>query len=101
MPEYIDRVVSLNVEHQSLVRDGLAWLEQQAKDRFSQDLLALDESQYVAILQPLSDEVDRQRRDAQRRRFRRDAKGGMVYYVAITDQTNAGGRHGRDGRCRS
>ncbi len=44
-------------------------------------------SQYVAILQPLSDEVDRQRRDAQSRRFRADAKGGLIYYVAITDRT--------------
>jgi hypothetical protein len=77
----------LNVEHQPLVRAGLAWLEQQAKARFAQDLLSLDESQYVAILQPLSDEVDRQRRDAQRRRFRSDAKGGMVYHVAITDRS--------------
>lgn len=87
VPEYIDRVVTLNAEHQLLVRAGLAWLEQQAKERFSQDLLSLDEPQYVAILQPLSDEVDRQRRDALRRRFRADAKGGMVYYVAITDRT--------------
>jgi hypothetical protein len=91
VPEYIDRVVSLNAEHQPLMRAGLAWLEQQAKQRFSRDFLALNESEYVAILQRLSDEVDRQRRDAQRRRFRTDPKGGpkgdMVYYVAITDRT--------------
>jgi gluconate 2-dehydrogenase gamma chain len=91
VPEYIDRVVTLNVEHQRLVRAGLAWLEQQAKERFGRDAVSLDESQYVAILQPLSDEVDRQRRDAQRRRFRNQANAGMVYYVAITDRTTPAG----------
>jgi len=89
VPEYIDRVVTLNAEHQPLVRAGLAWLEQQAKERFSQGVLSLDEAQYVAILRPLSDEVDRLRRDAQRQRFRSDAKGALVYYVAITDRTTA------------
>jgi len=87
VPEYIDRVVSLNAEHQPLMRAGLAWLDQQAKQRFSRDFLALNESEYAAILQRLSDEVDRQRRDAQRRRFRTDQKGRMVYHVAITDRT--------------
>jgi len=88
VPEYIDRVVSLNAEHQPLMRAGLAWLERQAKDRFSRDFLSLDEAQHVAILQPLSDEVDRQQREAQRGRFRTDAKGGMVYYVAVNDKTS-------------
>jgi hypothetical protein len=88
VPEYIDRVVILNAEHQPLMRAGLAWLERQAKDRFSRDFLSLDEAQHIAILQPLSDEVDRQQREAQRGRFRTDAKGAMVYYVAINDKTS-------------
>jgi hypothetical protein len=88
VPEYIDRVVTLNAEHHSLMRAGLAWLERQAKDRFSRDFLSLDEAQHIAILQPLSDEVDRQQREAQRGRFRTDAKGGTVYYVAINDKTS-------------
>ena len=87
VPEYIDRVVSLNAEHQPLVRAGLAWLEQQAQSRFSTEFLALDEAEHVAILQPLSDEVDRQQRDAQRRRFRTEAQARRVYYVAVTDKT--------------
>ena len=86
VPEYIDRVVTLNAEHQPLVRAGLAWLEQQAKARFSREFLSLDEAEHIAILQPLSDEIDRQRRDAQRRRFRTEAQGKAVYYVAITDR---------------
>ena len=88
VPEYIDRVVTLNVEHQPLMRAGLAWLERQAKDRFSRDFLSLDDAQHIAILQPLSDEVDRQLREAQRARFRTDAKGAIVYYVAINDKTS-------------
>lgn len=87
VPEYIDRVVSLNAEHQSLVRAGLAWLEQQARTRFSKEFLALEEAEHIAILQPLSDEIDRQDRDAQRRRFRTE-RGGSVYYVAVTDRTS-------------
>ena len=86
VPEYIDRVVAANAEHQPLVRAGLAWLEQQAKTRFSKDFLTLAEAEHVAILQPLSDEVDRQRRDAQRQRFRTEG-GATVYYAAVTDRT--------------
>jgi hypothetical protein len=90
VPEYVDRVVSLNAEHQALMRAGLAWLEQHAKERFSRDFLSLNESEHIAILQPLSDEVDRERQDAQRRRFRtgpKGPKGGLVYFVAINDKT--------------
>jgi hypothetical protein len=86
VPEYIDRVVSLNAEHQPLIRAGLAWLERQATVRFSQAFLSLAEAQHIAILQPLSDEIDRQQREALRARFRTEAKGGRVYYVAITDK---------------
>jgi hypothetical protein len=87
VPEYIDRVVTLNAEHQSLMRDGLAWLDAQGQTRFSRDFQALDDVQQIAILQPLSDEVDRLQREAQRRRFRTEAKGKLVYYVAVTDRT--------------
>jgi hypothetical protein len=87
VPEYIDRVVALNAEHQALMRDGLAGLDAQAQARFSRDFQALDEAQQISILQPLSDEVDRLQREAQRRRFRTEAKGKLVYYVAVTDRT--------------
>jgi gluconate 2-dehydrogenase gamma chain len=86
VPEYIDRVVSLNKEHQPLIRAGLAWLEQRAKARFSREFLSLGEAEHIAILQPLSDEIDRQRRAAQRRQFRTEAQGKTVYHVAITDR---------------
>ena len=58
----------------------------QAQTRFSRDFQALDEVQQISILQPLSDEVDRLQREAQRRRFRTEAKGRLVYYVAVTDR---------------
>ena len=86
VPEYIDRVVTLNKEHQPLIGAGLAWLERQAKNRFAREFLALGEAEHVAILQPLSDEIDRQRRDAHKARFRTEAQGTSVYYAAITDK---------------
>jgi gluconate 2-dehydrogenase gamma chain len=99
VPEYIDRVVTLNAEHQPLIRAGLLWLEQQATGRYSREFLLLDEAEHIAILQPLSDEIDRQQREAQRGRFRTEAssdsratalaqgkQGKEVYYVALTDK---------------
>jgi len=86
VPEYIDRVVTLNSDHQPLVRAGLAWLGRQASAKFSRDFLLLGETEHEAILKPLSDAVDRQQRDALRRRFRTEAKRGTIYYVAVTDR---------------
>ena len=86
VPEYIDRVVTLNKEHHALMRAGLAWVERQAKSRFSREFATLSEAEGVAILQPLSDEIDRQRTEAQQRRFRSQTGGKSVYYVAITDK---------------
>jgi hypothetical protein len=86
VPEYIDRVVSLNKEHQPLIRAGLAWLERHAKARYSRDFLSLSEDESAAILQPLSDTIDRERREAQQKRFRSDPRGKRVYYVALTDK---------------
>ena len=86
VPEYIDRVVTLNTEHQALMREGFAWLEREAKARFSQDFLSLVEAEQIALLQPLSDEIDRRRIEAQRGKYRRDREGKSVYYVAITDK---------------
>lgn len=89
VPEYIDRVVSLNPEHQPLVRAGLQWLEQQASATFSRDAGSLDEAQHAAILQPLSDEVDRRQREAQGARFRAEAQNGRVYHVPVAGRDAA------------
>jgi hypothetical protein len=45
---------------------------------------SLDESQHAALLQPLSDAVDRAAREQQQARYR-SAPGGRIYYVAVTD----------------
>jgi hypothetical protein len=86
VPDYIHRVVALNAGHQPLVRAGLAWLERQASSRFSREFLSLTDAEYVAILQPLSDAVDRQHQEAQRRRFRNEGRSAAVYDVAVTDR---------------
>ena len=88
VPEYIDRVVSINSEHQTLVRTGLAWLEAQARTRYGKVYLDLTDAEHTAILQPLSDDVDREQRAALQRQFRTDAKRGLVYYVAINDKSS-------------
>ena len=88
VPEYVDRVVSMNTEHQRLIRTGLAWLEAQARTRYGKSYLDLSDAEHTAILQPLSDEVDRRQRAALERPFRKDAKRGLVYYVAINDKSS-------------
>ena len=84
VPEYIDRVVTANKEHQPIARAGLAWLIAEARTRFSKNYLSLDESQHAALLQPLSDAVDQAARGQQQARYRA-APGGRVYHVAVTD----------------
>ena len=86
VPEYVDRVVTLNAEHQPLVRAGLDWLERQAKARFSRAFQSLSEDEQITILKPLSDEIDRQRRESLRTRFRTESQDKSVYFVAITDK---------------
>ena len=49
VPEYIDRVVSLNDGHQPLARAGLAWLTSEAQRRFSREYAALDDSHHVEL----------------------------------------------------
>ena len=84
VPEYIDRVVSLNDGHQPLARAGLAWLTSEAQRRFSREYAALDDSQHVELLQPLSDAVDKEAQEQQQARYR-TLPGGRVYYFAVTD----------------
>jgi hypothetical protein len=83
VPEYIDRVVTANKEHQPIARAGLAWLIAEARSRFSRDYGSLDESQQAALLQPLSDAVDRAAREQQQARYR-SGPAGRIYYVAVT-----------------
>ncbi len=86
VPEYVDRVVSLNPEHQGLMRAGLEWIDLRSRELFAEGFLGVSEAQQVQILQPLSDEVDRQQRAALIARYRGGGAGG-TFYAPRTDKT--------------
>jgi hypothetical protein len=87
VPEYIDRVVSLNAVHQPIAREGLAWLDREADRQHARAFVDLPEADAVALLQPLSDEVDREDTAARQSRFRADTTGRLVYHMPVTDRT--------------
>jgi hypothetical protein len=86
VPEYIDRVVSLNPEHQGLMRAGVEWLDGRSHEQFTAGFLGATEAQQIALLQPLSDEVDRQQRAALTARYRPGGAPG-THYAPRTDRT--------------
>jgi hypothetical protein len=89
VPEYVDRVVSLNIEHQGLMRAGLAWIDSRSRELFASRFLDASEAQQIQILQPLSDEADRRQRALLTARYRIGGEGG-TYYVPRTDATETG-----------
>ena len=91
VPAYVDRVVSLNPEHQGLMRAGLEWLDARSRELFAGPFLDASEAQQIQMLQPLSDEVDRQQRARLTARYRAGGEGG-TYYVPRTDATETGQR---------
>ncbi len=92
VPEYIDRVVALNPEHQGLMRAGLEWIEVRSRALFAGGFLAAGEAQQIEMLQPLSDEVDRQQQARLIARYRSGGGDGGVYYLPRTDATETGQR---------
>ena len=58
VPAYIDLIVSRNSSHQSLVSDGLRWLDEEARRTANKRFLGLTQQQQLAILQPLCDAAD-------------------------------------------
>lgn len=90
VPEYVDRVVSLNPEHQGLMRAGLEWLDARARELFAAPFVEASESRQIEILQPLSDEADRRQRAALTALYRGGAGG--VFYAPRTDATETGQR---------
>jgi hypothetical protein len=93
VPEYVDRVVSLNPDHQGLMRAGLEWIDGHARELFARRFVDASEAQQIQILQPLSDEADRRQRAALTARYRAGGAGG-TYYVPRTDATEIGQRGG-------
>lgn len=86
VPEYVDRVVSLNPEHQGLMRAGLEWIDGRSRELFGERFLSVSEAQQIQMLQPLSDEVDRQQRASLTARYRGGGAGG-TFYAPRTDKT--------------
>ena len=68
MPEYIDRVVGSNGEHQSLVADGLRWLDAQLEGQAA-TFLELSEARQLAILEPLCRAADEKKLNARNVKF--------------------------------
>lgn len=88
VPEYVDRVVSLNPEHQGLMRAGVEWIDDRSRELFAERFLIVSEAQQIQMLQPLSDEVDRQQRATLTARYRGGGAGGdRTFYVPRTDKT--------------
>jgi hypothetical protein len=58
VPFYIDLVVSRNSGQQSLMNDGLRWLDEEALRSANTRFLALNEQQQLAILLPLCESAD-------------------------------------------
>jgi gluconate 2-dehydrogenase gamma chain len=88
VPEYVDRVVSLNPEHQGLMRAGLEWIDDRSRELFAERFLDVSETQQVQILQPLSDEVDRRQRAALTARYQPGGAGGdRTFYAPRTEKT--------------
>ncbi len=68
VPEYIDRVIGSNGEHQSLVADGLRWLDAQL-DGQAGTFLELSEARQLAILEPLCRAADEKKLVARNVKF--------------------------------
>ena len=88
VPEYIDRVVSLNPEHHGVMRAGMEWVDDRSRELSAGRFLDLGAEQQIAILQPLSDELDRRQRALLTARYRSGGAGG-TYYVPRTDKDEA------------
>lgn len=58
VPAYIDLVISRNTDQQSVMADGLRWLDEEANRLAQKKFVDLDESQQLSILQPLCDAFD-------------------------------------------
>lgn len=89
VPAYIDLVISTNAGQQPLARAGLAWLDDAARRLGATSFAELPDAEAVALLQPLSDQNDRDDEARQRERFRAEGSGRLVYFVPTTDRDAA------------
>ncbi|MDQ2901817.1 MAG: gluconate 2-dehydrogenase subunit 3 family protein [Acidobacteriota bacterium] len=59
VPQYIDLVVSANPEHQKRCREGIAWIDRHANQKFGKPFVQISEAQQIDLLTPLSEASDR------------------------------------------
>jgi hypothetical protein len=69
VPEYIDYVVARNGWQQSLMADGLRWLDEASQQTSGKKFMALTEGQQLAMLEPLCEEADKNQANARNVQF--------------------------------
>jgi gluconate 2-dehydrogenase gamma chain len=69
VPEYIDLVISRESQHQSLVADGLRWIDAQAKELGAARFVELDTKGQLSILEPLCAAADEDKTQARNVQF--------------------------------
>lgn len=80
VPKYIDMIVSRNPAQQSLMVDGLRWLDQEAKLLANCRFIELSEAQQLTLLQPLCEAADQGR-----------LAGRLTQFFALTKALSADG----------
>ncbi len=58
VPDYLDLVVGRNTDQQSLIADGLRWIDGEANRLAGKHFIELSEEQQLSILQPLCEASD-------------------------------------------
>lgn len=58
VPEYIDSIITRSTDHQSIISDGLRWLDGEAKRLGSHAFVELTEEQQLKLLEPLCEASD-------------------------------------------
>ena len=82
VPAYIDFVVTDNDRLKKLYRDGLAWLDTQARKSGGKRFVDLGESKQVAIMTPLCEEADQPERPRE--------QAGVAFFRAVKGMTADG-----------
>ncbi|MBI3680968.1 MAG: gluconate 2-dehydrogenase subunit 3 family protein [Acidobacteria bacterium] len=90
VPMYIDFVVAGNQEWKTLFREGLAWLDQQARAKHGKHFRELSEAVQTALLAPLCEAADRMRAPSRSSRRRKDAAIEIQFFKAFKSMTADG-----------
>ena len=84
VPQYIDLVVLENKQHQSVFREGIAWLDRSAQEKNGAAFIALPEQDQIALLTPLAAAVDGNAAPAE------NENAGIAFFRAIKKMTADG-----------